>query len=152
MRHHLVQHMVNSIQRLGFSPTGTIEHRKLAVELSEVIIKWELQRIKDESDAQDVSNHLIRWCAVSLGRTLATSSLCYFLQIGTIPPGVGVKRPIVDDPNLNSESRKRHISGTGPNLMPTVTPKVEPNSTEPIERAHADTVLNFLLRLACQVR
>jgi transformation/transcription domain-associated protein len=46
---------VNSIQRLGFSPTGTIEHRKLAVELSEVIVKWELQRIKDESDTQDVS-------------------------------------------------------------------------------------------------
>jgi transformation/transcription domain-associated protein len=58
VRHHLVQHMVNSIQRLGFSPTGTIEHRKLAVELSEVIIKWELQRIKDESDAQDVSTQL----------------------------------------------------------------------------------------------
>jgi transformation/transcription domain-associated protein len=58
VRHHLVQHMVNSIQRLGFSPTGTIEHRKLAVELSEVIIKWELHRIKDESDAQDVSDNL----------------------------------------------------------------------------------------------
>lgn len=124
VRHHLVQHMVNSIQRLGFSPTGTIEHRKLAVELSEVIIKWELQRIKDESDAH---------------------------VAGTISPGVGVKRPIIDDPNLNSESRKRHASGTGPNIVPTVTPKVEPSSTEPIERAHADTVLNFLLRLACQV-
>jgi transformation/transcription domain-associated protein len=59
VRHHLVQHMVNSIQRLGFSPTGTIEHRKLAVELSEVIIKWELQRIKDESDTQDVSADLV---------------------------------------------------------------------------------------------
>jgi transformation/transcription domain-associated protein len=63
VRHHLVQHMVNSIQRLSFSPTGTIEHRKLAVELSEVIIKWELQRIKDESDTQDVSTELIHWCA-----------------------------------------------------------------------------------------
>lgn len=142
--------MVNSIQRLGFSPTGTIEHRKLAVELSEVIIKWELQRIKDESE--EVSTYLIQCSALSLSRTLAAASLCYFLQVGTIPPGVGVKRPIIDDPNLNSESRKRHASGTGPNIMPTVTPKVEPVSTEPIERAHADTVLNFLLRLACQVR
>jgi transformation/transcription domain-associated protein len=59
VRHHLVQHMVNSIQRLGFSPTGTIDHRKLAVELSEVIIKWELQRIKDESDTQDVSADVV---------------------------------------------------------------------------------------------
>jgi hypothetical protein len=70
--------MVNSIQRLGFSPTGTIEHRKLAVELSEVIIKWELQRIKDESDAQDVSIHMIQWHAAFLSRTLAAASLCFF--------------------------------------------------------------------------
>lgn len=46
--------MVNSIQRLGFSASATIEHRKLAVELAEVIIKWELQRIKEESDAAEV--------------------------------------------------------------------------------------------------
>ncbi|PNF39458.1 hypothetical protein B7P43_G11093, partial [Cryptotermes secundus] len=124
VRHHLVQHMVNSIQRLGFSPTGTIEHRKLAVELSEVIIKWELQRIKDESDTQDIA---------------------------ASPSGVGVKRLSADDPNLNAESRKHHASGTGSSIVPTVIPKVEPGSTEPIERAHADTVLNFLLRLACQV-
>lgn len=47
--------MVSSIQRLGFSASATIEYRKLAVELAEVIIKWELQRIKDESDANEVS-------------------------------------------------------------------------------------------------
>ncbi|XP_076255473.1 transcription-associated protein 1-like [Rhynchophorus ferrugineus] len=49
VRHDLVQHMVNSIKRLGFSPTATLEHRKLAVELVEVIIKWELYGIKDSS-------------------------------------------------------------------------------------------------------
>jgi transformation/transcription domain-associated protein len=143
--------MVNSIQRLGFSPTGTIEHRKLAVELSEVIIKWELQRIKDESDTQDVSTQLMQWCSKSRGITLAAALLCCFVQIAAVPLGVGVKRPSVDDPNLNSELRKRHASGTSSNIVPTVIPKVEPGSTEPIERAHADTVLNFLLRLACQV-
>lgn len=50
VRHHLVQHMVNSIQRLGFSPTATLEHRKLAVELAEVIIKWELYGIKENGE------------------------------------------------------------------------------------------------------
>ena len=50
VRHHLTQHMVNSIQRLGFSPTATLDHRRLAVELAEVIIKWELHRIKDEAE------------------------------------------------------------------------------------------------------
>lgn len=46
VRHHLVQHMINSINRLGFSATPTLEYRKMAVELAEVIIKWEVQRIK----------------------------------------------------------------------------------------------------------
>lgn len=48
MRHHLVQHMVSAMQRLGFTPSVTIEQRRLAVDLSEVVIKWELQRIKDQ--------------------------------------------------------------------------------------------------------
>lgn len=55
VRHDLVQHMVSSIQRLGFSATATLEHRKLAVELAEVIIKWELYGIKDENAATEVS-------------------------------------------------------------------------------------------------
>ena len=38
---------------------ATIEHRKLAVDLSEVIIKWEIQYIKEETDAgQEVSSTL----------------------------------------------------------------------------------------------
>lgn len=44
--------MVNSIQRLGFNPTATLEHRKLAVELAEVIIKWELYGIKEEGEGE----------------------------------------------------------------------------------------------------
>lgn len=31
---------------------GTIEHRKLAVDLADVIIKWELQRVKEDQDAE----------------------------------------------------------------------------------------------------
>lgn len=56
VRHHLIQHMVNSISRLGFSPTASLDHRKLAVELAEVIIKWELYGIKEEGEnAAEVS-------------------------------------------------------------------------------------------------
>lgn len=46
--------MVSSIQRLGFSPTATLEHRKLAVELAEVIIKWEIYGIKGETEIEEV--------------------------------------------------------------------------------------------------
>lgn len=51
MRHQLVTHLVNYMQRLGFPPNASLEHKKLSVDLAEVIIKWELQRIKeDESE------------------------------------------------------------------------------------------------------
>ena len=45
VRHHLVQHIVSSIQRLGFNATATIEQKKLAVDLCEIAIKWEVQVI-----------------------------------------------------------------------------------------------------------
>lgn len=110
VRHHLVQYMVTSIQRLGFSPASTMDHRKLAVELAEVVVKWELQRVRDESEESG---------------------------------SPGQKRPAPDD---TSESRKRHTSGPVPNV-----PKLPEGSTKPIEKNHADAVLNVLLRLACQV-
>lgn len=53
--------MVSSIQRLGFSPTATLEHRKLAVELAEVIIKWEIYGIKEESETTEVNYVLLKW-------------------------------------------------------------------------------------------
>ncbi|XP_044261128.1 transcription-associated protein 1 [Tribolium madens] len=118
VRHHLVQHMVNSIQRLGFSPTATLEHRKLAVELAEVIIKWELYGIKEENDGETVEN-------------------------------VPTKRSNFDDSLENQ--RKRLAVQPSTSYSPTPVIKQEPGINKPIDRVHIDTVLNFLLRLACQV-
>ncbi|XP_067013941.2 transformation/transcription domain-associated protein [Anabrus simplex] len=124
VRHHLVQYMVSSMQRLGFSPTSTIEHRKLAVELAEVIIKWDLQRIKDEAETNE---DLV---------TTACGS---------------VKRPHIDEPGSSMDgNKKRHGMATAPFPAPAAVPKVEPDNCTPIERIHCDSVLNFLLRLACQ--
>lgn len=118
VRHHLVQHIVNSIQRLGFSPNATIEHRRLAVELAEVIIKWELYRIKDEAELESSS--------------------------GRIMSGI-VKRSTADDPSGN----KRATSQTSPGTISLTSSKTE--LLKPIDRVHSDAILNFLLRLACQV-
>ncbi|CAH0749160.1 unnamed protein product [Diatraea saccharalis] len=49
VRHALVGHMVAAMQRLGFSATASPEHRRLAVDLAEVALKWELQRIRDHT-------------------------------------------------------------------------------------------------------
>ena len=47
--------MVNALQRLGFSASSTLEHKKLGCELTEVLIRWELQRIKDEAQSIQVN-------------------------------------------------------------------------------------------------
>ncbi len=44
--------MVSSIQRLGLTPNATIEQRKLAVDLAEVIVKWEFQRVREHQDQE----------------------------------------------------------------------------------------------------
>lgn len=76
MRHHLVQHMISAMQRLGFTPSVTIEQRKLAVDLAEVVIKWELQRIKDQQVCSWVCLHLTYGALMTLFHTvLITAAL-----------------------------------------------------------------------------
>nr|CAD7263929.1 unnamed protein product [Timema shepardi] len=128
VRHHLVQNMVNSIQRMGFSTSATLEHRRLAVELAEVIIKWELQRIKDEAEAAETRS-------------------------GTPTPSGGVKQTLCSEEMaaIVEGARKRHAVITGTMLAPAVISKQDPLISKPIERIHADAILNILMRLACQV-
>lgn len=65
VRHHLVQHMISAMQRLGFTPSVTIEQRKLAVDLAEVVIKWELQRIKDQQvRSRAAGKHTLCLCSI----------------------------------------------------------------------------------------
>ena len=58
------------MQRLGFNTNTTFEHRKLPVDLCEVVIKWELQRIKDETDASGSVG--VGGGGVAAGETLAS--------------------------------------------------------------------------------
>lgn len=57
VRHALVGHMVGAMQRLGLAATASLEHRRLAADLAEVVLKWELQRIRDHSPDAPVSTH-----------------------------------------------------------------------------------------------
>ncbi|XP_071454988.1 transformation/transcription domain-associated protein [Hetaerina americana] len=168
VRHHLVQHMVASIQRLGFSPSGSLEHRKLAVELAEVIVKWELQRIKDETMTTTATTVT---ASASPCEASPTSISSYHHDHALGSPAMvttGMKRPSIEDPG-DGPPRKRHTSGQtlgGPgggsgsnsqmvgastSLSQVVAQQKVDGSARPIERAHADAVLNFLFRLACMV-
>lgn len=43
------------------------------------------------------------------------------------------------------------VAGPSSSSIPLLVPKTEPGVVKPIDRVHTDAVLNFLLRLACQV-
>lgn len=53
-RGQFVPHMVNSLARVGLLPNAPPENRKLAVELAELIIKWEHQRISGNNNTQSM--------------------------------------------------------------------------------------------------
>ncbi|XP_044193060.1 transformation/transcription domain-associated protein [Thunnus albacares] len=133
VRHHLVQHMISAMQRLGFTPSVTIEQRKLAVDLAEVVIKWELQRIKDQQPESEAE--------VGTG--------------GEGTSGGAVKRGLSVEAATAGQDVKRFRTAAG--AASTVfgrsqsMPGTETMLTKPVEKQHTDTVVNFLIRIACQV-
>ncbi|XP_031698815.1 transformation/transcription domain-associated protein [Anarrhichthys ocellatus] len=138
VRHHLVQHMISAMQRLGFTPSVTIEQRKLAVDLAEVVIKWELQRIKDqqpESEAEVVAGgEGTSGGAVKRGLSLesaATASAAAGQDVKRFRTATGAASTVF--------GRSQSMPGT------------ETMLTKPVEKQHTDTVVNFLIRIACQV-
>ncbi|XP_006800997.1 transformation/transcription domain-associated protein [Neolamprologus brichardi] len=133
VRHHLVQHMISAMQRLGFTPSVTIEQRKLAVDLAEVVIKWELQRIKDQQPESEAE--------VGPG--------------GEGTSGAAVKRGLSLESAGAGQDVKRFRTATGAASAvfgrSQSMPGTESMHNKPVEKQHTDTVVNFLIRIACQV-
>ncbi|OWK61904.1 Transformation/transcription domain-associated protein [Lonchura striata] len=132
VRHHLVQHMVSAMQRLGFTPSVTIEQRKLAVDLAEVVIKWELQRIKDQQPDSDMDSS-----ASGEGASSASSAVKRGLSVDS---GQEVKRFRTATGAISA------VFGRSQSL-----PGADALLAKPIDKQHTDTVVNFLIRIACQV-
>ncbi|ALC42664.1 Nipped-A [Drosophila busckii] len=122
VRHQLVQHLINYMQRLGFPPSASIEHKKLAVDLAEVIIKWELHRIKEDEREVKIEE--------------AEEDLKDMQQI---------KRAASETSDVRKKGAESSTSqGVGTHA------KTE-DVLRSIDKSYCDTVLNFLVRLACQV-
>ncbi|XP_013100353.2 transcription-associated protein 1 [Stomoxys calcitrans] len=127
VRHQLVTHLSNYMQRLGFPPNASLEHKKLSVELADVIIKWELQRIKEDETESKISN-----------------------LDDEMDDKTSVKRSGDD---FAESHRKKVTTDAGARSSTSdaaMSSKID-ESTRSIGKVHCDTVLNFLIRLACQV-
>ncbi|XP_058262127.1 transformation/transcription domain-associated protein isoform X2 [Hemibagrus wyckioides] len=130
VRHHLVQHMISAMQRLGFTPSVTIEQRKLAVDLAEVVIKWELQRLKDQQPESEAD-------ATAGGEGTSAGAL---KRGASVDSAQDVKR------FRTATSAVGTVFGRSQSM-----PGTEALLTKPVEKQHTDTVVNFLIRIACQV-
>lgn len=52
IRHSLINHLIGSFQKVGLAANSQPENRILAIDLTETILRWEAQRIKDAQLAQ----------------------------------------------------------------------------------------------------
>ncbi len=131
VRHHLIQHVVSSVQRLGFTATATIEQKRLAVDLCEIVIKWEMQRVKDDT-----------------GVDLETTEPQPITQVvgGMIQ---GVKRGSVDQSIVPDAKRQKTVVGLAAPQKQAA--QQQPEALRPLDKQHCDGVVNYLLRLACHV-
>lgn len=59
IRHSLITHMISSFQRVGVLTNTAAEHKQLAIDLTEVILRWEAQRVKDKHEPTDENENLL---------------------------------------------------------------------------------------------
>lgn len=69
------------------------------------------------------------------------------VQGDSTPSGDSLKRP---GEFLSLQARKRFAAGTTTPVA-TSTSTEESDSAKPIDRLHADAIMNYLTRIACQV-
>uniref|UniRef100_UPI00359021B0 transformation/transcription domain-associated protein-like n=1 Tax=Myxine glutinosa TaxID=7769 RepID=UPI00359021B0 len=125
-RHTLVQHMVAAMQRLGFTPNASLEKRKLAIDVADVIVKWEVQRdLEVQAAAAPDEEEASSGCPDIVG---------------------GVGRAVDGDGNSAGGSE-----AVVPGMRPSSS-AIDGQSSKPIDKQHADTVVNFFIRIACQVK
>jgi transformation/transcription domain-associated protein len=55
IRHSLINPVIASFQKVGLSTNSTPENRQLAIDLTEVILRWEAQRIRETQIYQAVA-------------------------------------------------------------------------------------------------
>ena len=144
VRHHLIQHIVSSIQRLGFNATATIEQKRLAVDLCEIAIKWEVQRARDHEGQGSGNDDSVLGSMIGLKRPSPSGG-----PDVTLDPAKKMVKVSVAPPNSGgsvSVASTASAASTGTN---NINSNETPN--RPLGKVYSDNIVNYLLRLACQV-
>ena len=130
VRHHLIQHVISSIQRLGFTTNATIEQKRLAVDLCEIVIKWESHRA---SEAEENSTDIAKMQLLQLNAD---------------------RRRISSSSSSSSSGASAGAQGLTPQQLQIQQQQQQQQqaleAARPLDKTHCDSIVNFLLRLACQ--
>ena len=120
-RHSYVAHICTAINRLGLNNTSGADQRKLALDLVEVIIRWEIRRVKEEKEQNSDSTPtpmLVSDCN-------ASDTSC-------------------SEPNPTSIQQPNQLKQ--PELQQSET-----MSKGPILKDYSDAIIYFLIRFICSV-
>jgi transformation/transcription domain-associated protein len=146
VRHRLIHNLIHSIQRLTVNTSPSLDYRKLAVDLCEVMIKWELQRIRNESEPT---------ATAGVPTSMEVDANNGGNVVGSSAGGGSGSRsgevPTRSADFLSMQARKRFVGGSVPSPVATTSYTDESDSAKPIDRLHADAIMNYLTRIACQV-
>jgi len=118
-----VPQMVNSLNRIGLSPNCSTDNRKLAVELAQLIICWELQRSTNQAAASAAVTTVSSATGTSDGQALKRSA----------PEGEGLETS--DPKRVKVEEADSHRVKAETNTATIVPPKVEGASVGPAPSA-----------------
>ncbi len=131
-RGQFVPHMVNSLARIGLLPNSPNENRKLAVDLAELIINWEKQRVT-ESEQKDNNNNN------SEVNSMEVESTNNNVQSSKAEETMPTSMDLTDD----KKETKSSTGGKAPVASdPAATAEFKASSTI------SEMIVNFLIRIA----
>lgn len=131
VRHGLIPHLIHAVNRLSFTPNSSMEHRKLAVDVAEVIVRWELELMKSEGSGEDGGPDAKRIRRLSGSSTVSSSSNVVMGFSGGAP---GTSSTTI-----------------GMGKLPQMIEAIQNTRNMPLDANNVDSVLNFLFRMACHV-
>uniref|UniRef100_A0A0N5ASH3 Non-specific serine/threonine protein kinase n=1 Tax=Syphacia muris TaxID=451379 RepID=A0A0N5ASH3_9BILA len=133
VRHYMIQFLMNAIHRL-VTMQGSIENRRIAIDVCEMVIKWEQLRLKNLEEAGIQTEDGFDGNADVL---LGGSS-------GATMPASGLNRSLID-PGTNTAASLGHSN------ISALSRHDDDEVNKPIEKVYIDNVTTLLLKMAINV-
>lgn len=162
VRHGLIPHLIHAMNRLSFTPSSTMEHRKLAVDVAEVIVKWELELMKSEGGEEGPAAKKRRLSGGAVATGIGSGGVVAAGGIGGVSASVSVTGGgVLGSVGGGLGGLSGPSSGTGAGgatstniamgKLPQMIEAIQNTRNMPLDSTNADSVLSFLMRMSSHV-